>query len=111
MPDRKTLKIGDRIRILVVPEMDLQQRDRELREGAEEAGWTADTIEKIICQDPIVTIDEIDEYGYPWFRYDLKIASGEVEIHHLAIMEDESWELVDDSNRESTGLTPDGGEQ
>ena len=63
---------------------------RELPEGAEGAGWTADTIERIIAQDPVVTISSIDEYGLPWFEYQLKSATGEIEEHSLAIMEDDS---------------------
>jgi hypothetical protein len=94
MPDRTALKIGDRIRLLRVPAGDLEQRERELREGAEDAGWTADTIERILAQDPVVTISSIDEYGLPWFQYELKRANGKVEYHSLAIMEDESWCLT-----------------
>ena len=91
MPDRTMLKIGDRIRLLRVPRGDLEQRQRELREGVEDAGWTADTIERIIAQDPVVTISDIDEYGFPWFEYELKSAGGGMEHHSLAIMDDESW--------------------
>lgn len=91
MPDRTQLKIGDRIRLLRVPQLDLEQRERELRDAAEDAGWTANTIEQIIAQDPIVTISSIDEYGLPWFEYELKSASGEIHYHSIAIMEDESW--------------------
>jgi len=91
MPDRTTLKPGDRIRLLRVPEFDLEQRLRERREGLPDAGWTADTIERILAQDPIVTIERVDEYGAPWFEYELKDALGEVEYHSIAIMEDETW--------------------
>ena len=91
MPNRKKLQIGDRIRLLGVPQGDVEQRQRELRDGAEDAGWTADTIERIIAQDPVVTISSIDEYGSPWFGYQLKRTTGEIEKHWLAIMEDESW--------------------
>ena len=94
MPDHTALEVGHSIRLVRVPEADLQQRDRELREGAEDAGWTADTIERIIKQDPIVTISRIDEYGYPWFDYELKREDGTIEDHSLAIMEDDSWEPV-----------------
>jgi hypothetical protein len=90
MPDRTLLKIGDRIRLLRVPAGDLEQRERELREGGELAGWTADTIERILAQDPVVTISSVDEFA-PWFEYQLKAANGEVEEHSIAIMEDESW--------------------
>lgn len=94
MPDRTALKPGDKIRLLRVPEWDLRQRERELREGLESAGWTADTVERILLQDPIVLIDRIDEYGSPWFNYELKAADGRIEEHSLAIMEDESWETL-----------------
>jgi hypothetical protein len=94
MPDRTTLKIGDRIRLLRVPDFDLAQRDREILVKREDAGWTADTIERIIFQDPVVTIDEIDEFGSPWFSYELKCDDGTFEQHTLAIMEDESWEKI-----------------
>jgi hypothetical protein len=91
----RNLRIGDRIRLLRVPESDLRQRERELRDGAEMAGWTADTLERIIAIDPVVTIDEVDEYGAPWFHYELVALDGSAEYHALAITEDESWELAD----------------
>lgn len=94
MLDRTKLKIGDRIRLLRVPQGDVEQRERELCEGADDAGWTADTIERIIAHDPVVTISSIDEYGLPWFEYELKSAEGETEYHSLAIMEDESWTIA-----------------
>jgi hypothetical protein len=40
MRDRTQLKIADRIRLLRIPQGDLEQRKRELRAGAEDAGWT-----------------------------------------------------------------------
>lgn len=91
MPDHTRLQIGDRIRLLRVPAADLAQRERERREGVEDAGWTADTIERILAQDPVVVISSIDEYGVPWFEYELKGVGGEVEHHSIAIMDDESW--------------------
>lgn len=91
MPDRTKLKIGDRIRLLRVPQLDLEQRERELRDKVEHAGWTANTIERIIAQDPVVTISWIDDFVSPWFEYALKDDDGEIEHHSLAMMEDESW--------------------
>lgn len=91
MPDHRELKVGDRIRLLRVPACDLEQREREVAEGAEEAGLTADTIERIIAQDPVVTISSIDERGLPWFERELVSEDGEIHYHSLAIMEDESW--------------------
>ena len=91
MPDRSKLRAGDRIRLLAVPAGDLAQREREIATGAEMAGWTADTIERIIASDPVVTIDRIDEYGLPWFDVELDGEEG-VEDHSLTIVDDDSWE-------------------
>jgi hypothetical protein len=92
MPDPSSLKVGDRIRILRVPKFDLDQREREIREDVKDAGWTANTIERIIQLNPVVTIDEIDEDDLPWFEYEFKGDDGEIESHRIAIMEDDSWE-------------------
>jgi hypothetical protein len=92
----RTLKPGDRIRLLCVPESDLRQRERELQDGAEMAGWTADTLERILSIDPVVTIDHVDEFGMPWFRYELVGDEGRIEYHSLGITEDESWERIDE---------------
>lgn len=78
MPDPAKLKIGDRIRLLRVP-------------AGETCRWTKATIEAIIRQDPVVTIDWIDEYGQPWFTYNLARTNGRVAEHGLAVMEDDSW--------------------
>jgi hypothetical protein len=91
----RDLRPGDRVRLLRVPEADLQQRERELRDGTYEPGWTAVTLERILQQDPVVTIDRVDEYGAPWFDYELVAADGEIEYHAIAIVEDESWQPVE----------------
>ena len=92
MPDRTLLKVGDRIRLLRVPDGDLEQRERELRAGAEQAGWTADAIERIMAQNPVVSVSTPDEYG-PWFECDLPGPDGRAEHHSLLIMEDESRQV------------------
>ncbi len=94
MTDRAKLKVGDRIRLLRVPDADLAQREREIASNSDMAGWTADTIERIIALSPFVVIDRIDEYGSPWFDAELLSDDGTTEYHSLAIMEDESWILV-----------------
>lgn len=91
MPDRSKLRPGDRIRLLTVPACDLAQREREVANGAEMAGWTADTVERIIASDPVVTVARIDEYGAPWFEVQLDGADG-VDHHSLTILDDDSWE-------------------
>lgn len=94
MTDFNDLEPGDRIRLLRVPQADLDQREREIREGCEEAGCTADTIEMVLKQDPIVTITHVEEGGFPWFEYVLETESDGPEEHSIAIMESESWERV-----------------
>jgi hypothetical protein len=78
MPDRSKLKIGHQIRLLRVP---LGECSR----------WTTLTIKAIIHQNPLVTIDRVDEYGQPWFNYNLVRSNGRVAEHTLAIMDDDSW--------------------
>ena len=90
----RQLRPGDRVRLLRVPEPDLRKREQELRDGTEMAGWTADTLERILKINPIVTIDCVDEFGAPWFEYQLTAADGEIEYHSIAITDDDSWEPV-----------------
>jgi len=92
MPDRTKLKIGDRIRLLCVPNLDLEQRERELRAGMADAGWTANTIEQILACDPVVTISSLED-DMPWFEYELPADPGEIAHHFIAVMDDDSWEL------------------
>lgn len=94
MPDPTTLKIGDRIRILRVPSGDQQQREREIAENAEIAGWTADSIERIIEQTPIVQIDRIDEFGCVWYRATIRGPDENKEEHSLIVYDDDTWEHV-----------------
>ena len=94
MPAYTLLRVGDRIRLLRVPENVLRTRDWEIHDGLEDAGGTADTFERILRQDPVVTINRIDEYGQPWFDDDLKVADGNVEEHTIAIHDSDSWEMA-----------------
>jgi hypothetical protein len=91
----RQLRVGDRVRLLRVPESDLRQRVEELRDGAEMARWTANTLERIMAADPVVTIDEVDEYGAPWFHCQLVADDGAIEHHGLTITDDDSWKLED----------------
>ncbi|GAB5552538.1 MAG: hypothetical protein Sapg2KO_21290 [Saprospiraceae bacterium] len=93
MPKRSKLRVGDKIRLLSVPPEDLEQRKREIAEGIENPGWTANTIELIIAQDPIVVIDFIDEYDSPWYVSNI-LVEGKKESHIIAVLEDDSWEKV-----------------
>ena len=95
MPNPKTLKIGDRIRILRVPENDLLQRERELAERTEMAGWTADSIERIIQQTPFVIISRIHEDGCVWYKTSIIGPNGQPEEHSLIVYDDDTWEHCD----------------
>jgi hypothetical protein len=70
------------------------QREREIADGAEMAGLTADTLEKIMATDPVVTISFVDEYGMPWFERDLISDDGVVKHHALGIGKDKGDILV-----------------
>jgi hypothetical protein len=94
MPDRTKLQIGDRLRVLAVPTADLQQREREIFARSEDAGSTANAIERIIKERPLVEIARVDEYGSAWFDVELRDETGNVEYHSLAIMDDDSWEKL-----------------
>ena len=96
MPNWRELRVGDRVRLLCVPARDLDQREREIREGIEMPGWTADTIERILAQQPVTRIEYIDDYGHPWFEVALRGEDGTTEIHSLNITDDHSWERVAD---------------
>lgn len=86
------MRVGQRLRLIRVPDGDLAQRERERQSGEiEDPGWTANTIERILARDLVVTISRIDEHGTPWFEY----AFSERDLHSIAIMEDASWEYAD----------------
>jgi hypothetical protein len=98
MPAPQTLAIGDRIRILRVPDGDLRQREQEIATGSELAGWTADSIERIIAQTPVVTISQIDEDGCVWYEATIIGPRGTEEHHSLIVYNDDTWEKVDEAN-------------
>ena len=93
MPDPRTLKVGDKIRILRVPRNDLEYREERVRAGLEPTD-TVDVVGRIIADNPIVTIKWIDEDGFPWFSRQLINAGGEIEEHGLAVHHDDSWEPI-----------------
>ena len=95
MPDRSTLQVGDQIRLRSVPTCDLEQRKREVASGIVDPDSTATVIERIIAADPIVTILRIDEFGAPWFEVGFEEVDG-IHYHSLTILDDESWERVDE---------------
>jgi hypothetical protein len=95
LPDPKVLRVGDRIRILRVPDADLRQRENEIASNAEMAGWTADTIERVILQTPVVRISRVDEDGCVWYDTTITGPEGREEEHSLILYDDDTWEFVD----------------
>ena len=95
MPDHKQLRPGDKIRFIKVSDSDLATREREIKAGLPDAGWTADTLERIVGQKLILIIDHIDEYGIPWVHCRL-MGVTKPELHSIAIMDDDTWEYVVD---------------
>ncbi len=58
------------------------------------AGWTADSIERIISQTPIVRICQIDEYACVWYETTIVGPDGTEEEHTLVVYDDDTWEVV-----------------
>ncbi len=97
MPDPKLWIVGDRIRILRVPEDDLRRRVQDIETGSALPGITADSIERIIHQAPVVPICRVDEDGYVWYETTIIGADGIEEQHSLIVYDDETWEEIDKS--------------
>lgn len=93
MPDRNELRVGDRIRILAVPECDLLQRQREIAAGNVDPDSTATVIERIIATNSCVIIERVDEYGAAWFEVEFEESDG-IHYHSLTILDDNSWEHI-----------------
>jgi hypothetical protein len=79
--------------------MVIRQRESEIASNAEMAGWTADTIERIIVQTPIVQISRVDENGCVWYDTTIIGPDGREEEHALFIYDDDTWEIVGESKR------------
>ncbi len=72
----------------------MRQRENEIASGSELAGWTADTIERIIVQSPVVLIWQIDEYGCVWYETTIVGPDGTEESHTLIVYDDDTWEPI-----------------
>ena len=82
------LKKGMKIKFISIPTHDLKQFEKT------HDNFTTSIFQKIIDEAKILTITEIDEYGYPWFEYNFINEDGEKEYHSIAIMDDDGWILV-----------------
>jgi len=72
----------------------LDQREREIAASNLDRDSTANVIERIIASDPFVTIENIDEFGAPWFEAEFEESDG-IHYHSLTILDDDSWESND----------------
>jgi len=61
-------------------------------------GWTADSIERIIAQTPVVSICRIGEDGCVWYEATIIGPAGTEEYHTLIVGNDDTWEPIDDVN-------------
>ena len=84
----RSLRIGDRIRIIHIPGEFLQV-------GYMFHDDTRALYEHLIDRGEILTVDEFCEQGIPWISYDQTMSDGEILYHSLAV-NDDSWELVTD---------------
>lgn len=103
MPDRGSLRVGDRIRILRVPAQDLAAMANAMRQGRRDPQWTVRVLQRLADRRHLVRIDDIDEYHTPWFSYSFKNKANTWEHHRVAVMENDSWELVTPKSHAATG--------
>lgn len=82
----QTLKIGDRVRSVSMPE-DLLPDE------------TAEVFAILVRTGAVLAVDQIDEFGHPWTeRFDIDEAGQvtcDLGIGHTVAIIDEAWELVE----------------
>jgi hypothetical protein len=89
MPDPKTLKVGDKVRVIAVPASDLREYER--------SGYGADVIKVLKWMvGKTFKIVTVDEY-HPWIDYEMPVENGKVQEGIMALMDADSWERVDDT--------------
>ena len=81
------LQPGDRIQFIQIPETDQQQFNQT---GDD---FTIRVLQNLIETKAVVMIDYIDEYGYPWFNYQME--DEEEAGHCLAVMSDDGWRRIE----------------
>jgi hypothetical protein len=98
MPDPHDLRIGDRIRCVRIPTGDLVDLRKRQRCGVPWAHDTVRILQRLADRRQVVAIDDVDEYGTPWFSYAFRNKTGRWEYHRLAVMDASSWEPCPASN-------------
>lgn len=88
--ERKTLKVGDKVRIISIPGF----KDGKKIEDYVIYPETVRAYKKLIARKRPVVISEIDEDGTPWYEFRLK-ERGKWTHHFMAIFEeDDNWVKV-----------------
>lgn len=86
MPDPKSLRVGDRVRFVDLPE-EWSQPNYVVHENSVEF------MKRLIMRTWPSRVREIDERGYPWVSVKLKVGDT-YEHHSWAIVESTGWRLV-----------------
>jgi hypothetical protein len=86
MPDPTTLKVGDRIRFIALP-------DEWSREGHTVLPEDRSFMKVLIKRARESRVAEIDEYGRPWIHARLRVR-GRLQYHSWLVVESSGWRLV-----------------
>lgn len=86
MPDPRTLKVGDKIRFISIPDEWSLPKYKVPRESKR-------FMNHMLMRRLSSRVYEIDEYGHPWIAARLKI-KGKIEHHSWAIKESTGWRKV-----------------
>jgi len=83
----KQLRAGDRVRLIELPQADLEA----YKSGSKYLQETLDVIQRMIDSGKVLTVEQVDEYGHPWVGISFVNDLGETEEHMLTITDDDSW--------------------
>lgn len=86
MPQPQSLKVGDLIRFVALP-------DEWSRPGRAVVPESIAFMQKMVTRRRPSRVAEIDEFGYPWINARLR-ECGTLRYHGWAIMESTGWRLV-----------------
>ena len=86
--DWKSLRVGDRIRIIAVPKGD----QIHFKESGDND--TIRVLRRLAKKRCVRTIRFIDSSGVPWIEYRFRNSHGKIDEHGLAIWDNESWVRV-----------------
>ena len=98
MKDYRNLKVGDRIKIVSIPKIDIDSRNDQIRRGMkiDPPLDTVRVLQHLKDKKKKCIINEIDDHGHPWIyiQFKNKIDHGIMEHHYIAIWDNDSWEQI-----------------